>query len=31
MLLSDANTMRTALDVGLQHLRWSTASADAGH
>ncbi len=31
MLLSDANTMRTALDVGLQHLRWSTASADTAH
>ncbi len=31
MLLSDVSTMRTALDVGLQHLRWSTASGEAGH
>ncbi len=29
MLLSDASTMKTALDVGLQHLRWSTG--DASH
>jgi radical SAM superfamily enzyme YgiQ (UPF0313 family) len=29
MLLSDASTLKTALDVGLQHLRWSTS--DASH
>jgi radical SAM superfamily enzyme YgiQ (UPF0313 family) len=29
MLLSDSSTMKTALDVGLQHLRWS--SSEAGH
>lgn len=27
MLLSDSSTMKTALDVGLQHLRWSTGEA----
>ncbi|MGQ0604431.1 MAG: B12-binding domain-containing radical SAM protein [Anaerolineales bacterium] len=27
MLLSDASTLKTALDVGLQHLRWSTSEA----
>ena len=27
MLLSDASTMKTALDVGLQHLRWSSSEA----
>lgn len=31
MLLSDTSTMRTALDVGLQHLRWSTAGNEAAH
>lgn len=31
MLLSDMSTMRTALDVGLQHLRWSTASGESAH
>ncbi len=31
MLLSDVSTMRTALDVGLQHLRWSTASGESAH
>ena len=29
MLLSDASTLRTALDVGVQHLRWSTSSSNA--
>jgi radical SAM superfamily enzyme YgiQ (UPF0313 family) len=27
MLLSDASTLKTALDVGMQHLRWSTSEA----
>ena len=27
MLLSDSSTMKTALDVGLQHLRWSSSEA----
>jgi radical SAM superfamily enzyme YgiQ (UPF0313 family) len=27
MLLSDVSTLRTALDVGLQHLRWSSSEA----
>jgi radical SAM superfamily enzyme YgiQ (UPF0313 family) len=29
MLLSDVSTLQTALDVGLQHLRWSTSSSNA--
>jgi len=29
MLLSDVNTMKTALNVGMQHLRW--ASGEASH
>lgn len=29
MLLSDVSTLRTALDVGLQHLRWSSSDATA--
>jgi radical SAM superfamily enzyme YgiQ (UPF0313 family) len=27
MLMSDASTLKTALDVGLQHLRWSSSEA----
>jgi len=27
MLLSDTSTLKTALDVGLQHLRWSSSEA----
>jgi radical SAM superfamily enzyme YgiQ (UPF0313 family) len=27
MLMSDASTLKTALDVGLQHLRWSASEA----